>query len=273
MASTEGNARKGAGSDAKGYSIPIEDAQGSAEGSATDATPEENAAAENDSVKEAGSDPQGSEAAAPKDSTAEPDAAEKAEKAEDAEDANEDDIVAEAEAVVNEVSADDLEAARKDAAEWQDRYLRLHAEWDTYRRRTSEQRAEEKARATEKLVSDMLPVLDDFERTIAYAESNGEGGLLDGVRAVHNKMLDVLIHGGVEVIDPAGQPFDAIEQQAVGTVDNTEEYDETVAQVYQKGYRMGKKVLRPAMVTITSGGPKRPKEDDGDNGGNDEETA
>lgn len=149
--------------------------------------------------------------------------------------------------------------AQAEVAEWKDKYLRLHAEWDTYRRRMNEQREAEKALATEKLVTSLLPVLDDFERTIAYANDNGEVGLLSGVEAVHTKLIDTLVKGGVEVIDPAGEAFDALEAQAVATVDDTSVPDETVAQVYQKGYRMGTKVLRPAMVTVTTGGPKREK--------------
>ena len=192
---------------------------------------------------------------------------EEAEIVEDAQ-AAEEDIVSEAEAVVEEAAAaatGELEKLRKEASDWQDRYLRLHAEWDTYRRRTTEQRAEEKARAAEKLVDSMLPVLDDFERSIAYATENGEAGLLEGVKAVQAKLMDVLVKGGVKVIDPAGEAFDALEAQAVGTVPDEEAFDETVHDVYQKGYKMGKKVIRPAMVTITTGGPKRPKpEESGD---------
>lgn len=159
-------------------------------------------------------------------------------------------------------AAEALNAAKAEVAEWQDKYMRLHAEWDTYRRRTNEQRAAEKVRATEKLVSNLLPVLDDFERTINYAEANGEGGLLDGVKAVSNKLIDVLKKDGLEVLDPAGEPLNALEHQAVAVVDDPDQYDETVAQVYQKGYKMGTKVLRSAMVTVTTGGPKRPKEED-----------
>ena len=175
------------------------------------------------------------------------------------------DIVAEAEAVVEEAAAtDELEKARKEAREWQDRYLRLHAEWDTYRRRMTEQRAEEKIRATEKLMENLLPVLDDFERTVSYATENGEAGLLDGVKAVQSKLMDALGKGGLVVIDPAGEAYDALEAQAVATVPDEQSFDETVKDVYQKGYKMGKKVLRAAMVTITSGGPKRPKEEEED---------
>ncbi len=155
-----------------------------------------------------------------------------------------------------------VEAAKAEVAEWKDKYMRLHAEWDTYRRRTNEQRKLEKERANEKLVTSLIPVLDDFERTIEYASDNGESGLLEGVEAVHAKLMSTLEKDGVETIDPTGEAFDAIEAQAVGTIEDSSVPDETVSQVYQKGYRMGDKVLRPAMVTVTSGGPKRKKKKD-----------
>lgn len=175
------------------------------------------------------------------------------------------DAVAEAEEVLEaqaeEAPTNDelVEKAQAEAKDWQDKYLRLHAEWDTYRRRTAEQREQERLRAGEKLVDKLLPVIDDFERTIDYAEKNGEAGLIDGVKAVHSKFVNVLETGGVQVINPAGQAFDALECQAVATVDDASVPDETVHEVYQKGYKMGTKVLRAAMVTVTTGGPKRPK--------------
>lgn len=155
--------------------------------------------------------------------------------------------------------------AKEEAAEWQGKYLRLHAEWDTYRRRMKEQREEESRRATEKLVEDIIPVLDDFERSIDYANENGEEGLLGGVTAVYAKLNEVLVKEGVEIIDPVGQPYEALEAQAVATVDNPNVPDETVEQVYQKGYRMGNKVIRPAMVTVAVGGPKRETDEEEDN--------
>ena len=165
-----------------------------------------------------------------------------------------------AEAVAGAIEESELVAAAKaEAADWQDKYVRLHAEWDTYRRRMTEQREAEKVRATEKLMESIIPVLDDFARTEDYAEANGETGLLGGVKAVQTKLSDVLAKGGLVVISPAGEAFDALECQAVGTVDDPSVPDETVAQVYQPGYKMGSKVIRPAMVTITTGGPKREK--------------
>ncbi|MEF9841435.1 MAG: nucleotide exchange factor GrpE [Raoultibacter sp.] len=157
-----------------------------------------------------------------------------------------------------ELSPEDaLTLIRAEVEAWKDKHLRLQAEWDTYRRRTAEQRIQEKARAAEKLVESLIPVIDDFERTIDYAQKNGEVGLLEGIEAVHTKFVGVLDKDGVTVIDPCGEAFDALESQAVGTVDDASVPDETVAEVYQKGYRMGNKILRPAMVTVTTGGPKR----------------
>lgn len=162
----------------------------------------------------------------------------------------------EASEVIAEENAD---AAIKQEAEWKDKYMRLHAEWDTYRRRQKEQAELQKALAAEKLVGSLIPVIDDLERSIDYAKNNGETGLLSGVEAVLNKFVDTLVKDGVDVIDPAGEAFNALEAQAVGTVDDASQPDETVAEVYQKGYKIGNKVLRPAMVTVTTGGPARPK--------------
>lgn len=168
-------------------------------------------------------------------------------------------FVEEAEAVV--ADAELVQKAQAEAAAMRDKYLRLQAEWDNYRKRTAEEASEMRVRAAEKLMGDLLPVMDDFERAIAHAEGNGEAGLLDGVKAISTKLSDALGKHGLEAIDPAGDAFDALEHQAVGTVDDASVPDETVAQVYQKGYRLGKKVIRPAMVTIATGGPKRPKEE------------
>ena len=175
-------------------------------------------------------------------------------KIENKNDANSDELMKQA--------AEQLEKLQAEVKEWKDNYLRLHAEWDTYRRRTAEQREAGRATASEGLVSDMLPVLDDFERSISFAEDNGEKGLLDGVKAVHSKLINTLEKNGTEVIEPEeGEAFDALQHQAVSTVEDKEKFDESIAGVMQKGYKMGNKVIRPAMVSVTTGGNKRPSEE------------
>lgn len=159
---------------------------------------------------------------------------------------------------------DQIEAAKKEASEATDRMLRLQADWENYRRRTAAERFTEKERAAEGLVTNLLPVIDDIERAIEHAGATEDNEQLkqfvDGVSAVHAKMLGVLSKEGVEPIDPAGKAFDPLAHQAVGRVEDKDAFDETVAQVYQKGYKMGEKVIRTAMVTVTYGGPKRPAE-------------
>ena len=162
-----------------------------------------------------------------------------------------------------EEAAADVEAAKKQAADASERLVRLQADWDNYRRRTAQERLDERERAAEKLVVNLLPVLDDMERASEHAAKNDADNeslmqFVDGVNAVHDKMLSVLAKEGVEVIDPVGEPFDPLIHQAVGREENKDAYDETVSQVYQKGYSMGGKVIRNAMVTVTFGGPKRP---------------
>ena len=159
--------------------------------------------------------------------------------------------------------SDQIEAAKQQAAEANDRFLRLQADWDNYRRRTAQERLDERQRATERLVVDLLPVIDDLERAIEHADNLTDPAaqqFVEGVSAVCNKLVNVLNKEGVEVVNPVGEAFDPLSHQAVSQIEDTQAYDETVAQVYQKGYRMGGKDIRTAMVVVTHGGPKRPAE-------------
>ncbi len=167
-----------------------------------------------------------------------------------------------AEDVEVEEEINPLEAALAEVQEWKDRHLRLQAEWDTYRRRMNEQRNEEKLRATEKLVEHLIPVMDDFERSIDYANQHGETGLLSGVEAVYAKLVGVLSSDGVEILNPQDEEFNALEAQAIGTVEDSTVPEDTVVEVFQKGYKMGIKVLRPAMVRVSQGGPLREKQEE-----------
>jgi len=167
---------------------------------------------------------------------------------------------------VDEVfSMADIEAARAEAQAANERYLRLQAEWDNFRKRTAREREDEKARASESLVTKLLPVVDDLERSLDHAAKScpqGEfGEFVDGVRAVYDKLIDVFTRTGVEAIDPAGKPFDMNEHQALAQIEDPSVPVNTVRDVYQKGYRMGGRIIRTAMVTVTKGGPARAAEE------------
>ena len=159
--------------------------------------------------------------------------------------------------------ARDIMSAQQREADAAARLVRLQADWENFRRRTAQERLAEKDRAAEKLVLSLLPVLDDMERACKHAAENSSDDaaviqFVEGVEAIHDKMYAALNREGVEVIDPVGEAFDPMVHQAVGREENHDVFDETVAQVYQKGYRMGGKVIRSAMVTVSCGGPKRP---------------
>ena len=159
--------------------------------------------------------------------------------------------------------ARDIMSAQQREADAAARLVRLQADWENFRRRTAQERLAEKDRAAEKLVLSLLPVLDDMERACKHAaESNSDDVVvmqfIEGVEAIHDKMYAALNREGVEVIDPVDEAFDPMVHQAVGREENHDVFDETVAQVYQKGYRMGDKIIRSAMVTVSFGGPKRP---------------
>lgn len=151
-----------------------------------------------------------------------------------------------------------FEAITAEVTELRDRYARLQAEWDNYRKRTQAERESERVRASENLVMDLLPLLDDLERAIKHARETGEGGnLTDGVEAIQNKFLQILEKHKVTQIAALDEPFDAMQHQAVGTEEDASVPEETVVKVFQQGYRMGERVIRPAMVVTSTGGPAR----------------
>jgi len=152
----------------------------------------------------------------------------------------------------------ELEAARAEAADLRDRVARGQAEFDNFRKRTSREREEERKRAGERLVSELLPAIDNLERAIEHTTAGGDlVHLLAGVEAVHAQVITILGKEGVAVIDPFGQPFDHNTQQAVSQQEDAEVPADTVVAVFQKGYQMGGRVIRPAMVVVSTGGPKR----------------
>ncbi|MBQ6586202.1 MAG: nucleotide exchange factor GrpE [Coriobacteriales bacterium] len=175
-------------------------------------------------------------------------------------DAAADEAAAQSAARIEELETS-LAAAKQEAADAKDRHVRLQAEWDNYRKRTTNEREAERLRATERLVKELLPVIDDMERAITYTDADAPASsVLAGITAIRDKMLGVLAKEKVSPVDPTGQPFDALIHQAVGRVEDDSVPDETVMQVYQKGYDMAGRCIRPAMVTVSSGGPARDKE-------------
>lgn len=155
-----------------------------------------------------------------------------------------------------DVVADELETAKAEATEWRDKSLRAQAEFENTKRRLETRHADALLRAGERVVVNLLPVLDDLDRAIDHAVGDASD-VADGLTAVQRKLLEVIGREGASAIDPLGEPFDAEKHQAVQMSEDVEVPDHTVVDVFQKGYEMHGRVLRPAMVVVSTGGPTR----------------
>ena len=151
-----------------------------------------------------------------------------------------------------------LETALAETAELRDRVLRTQAEFDNFRKRIAREREDERKRATERLVVELLPAIDNLERAIEHTSADNDiNHLVTGVTSVHAQIVGVLGKEGVSVIDPVGQAFDPVTQQAVSQQEDPSVPEGTVVAAFQKGYEMGGRIVRPAMVVVSTGGPRR----------------
>jgi len=153
-----------------------------------------------------------------------------------------------------DVVDDEIEAARAEAGEWRDKAMRAQADFENTRKRLEVRHTDALLRAGERVVEALLPVIDDLERAIDHAVADG-GDIAEGLGAVHRKLLAVIAREGCTSIDPFGQPFDPARHNAVQMREDAEMPDHTVVEVFQKGYEMHGRVLRPAMVVVSTGGP------------------
>lgn len=131
-----------------------------------------------------------------------------------------------------------------------DKYLRLLAEYDNFRKRSVKEKLDASENATAKAALEVISVIDNFERAVA-AECSDEN-YKKGVEMIYNQFIDVIKKLGVEEIDALGKEFDPNLHNAVTQVEDENFGENTVSQVYQKGYRLGDKVIRCAMVVVAN---------------------
>lgn len=150
----------------------------------------------------------------------------------------------------NEAPAEE-DAPKAEDVDWKDKYIRLQAEFDNFRKRT----LREKMALIESGGSDawkaVLPVLDDMERAIAASEKSEDiTALREGEKLIYNKFIDILRQKGVVEIEALDKDFDADLQEAVARFDAGKEKSGKVIDVVQRGYKMGEQVLRYAKVVV-----------------------
>jgi molecular chaperone GrpE len=174
------------------------------------------------------------EAATEEPETEEPEAAEEAEAGDEAKAEDE------AEASKDEPSAEEQES---------ERYMRLMAEFQNFKRRAAKEKSDIHAFANERIVGDLLPVLDNFERALD-TETEDIEGYAKGMQLIFEQLKTALEKAGLKEIEALGQDFDPNVHNAVMT-DNTDEYEtDKISKVLQKGYKLNDKVVRPSMVAV-----------------------
>ena len=144
--------------------------------------------------------------------------------------------------------AEKLEA---DLAEKDAQMLRLRADFDNFRRRSAKEREELAAVVTQGILTDMLPLLDNFERAL-LAEGSDLDSFRAGVSMIYKQMQEALAKNGLEVVDTKDKKFDPNFHQAVMRVQDPEKEDDTIEQELQKGYMVKGRVIRPSMVQVVS---------------------
>src|SRR5215470_26098 len=156
----------------------------------------------------------------------------------------------------DEAELDELEALRNENEELIGTLQRLQADFDNYRKRAARDQDALIARAGERIVKELLPILDDLERALEAADQHEEAKLEDGVKLVHRQLEQLLEKEGLALVETDGK-FDPYVHEALLTQPSTAD-EGSVIEVLQKGYRLGDRVLRPARVVVAG-----PKEEDG----------
>lgn len=146
---------------------------------------------------------------------------------------------------------DKVKKLEAELEEWKNSYTRKLAEFQNFTKRKENEVAEMRKYASEGIIVKLLDNIDNLERAVdASKESQNFNSLIEGVNMILNNLKNLLTEEGVEEIEAAGKEYDPYEHKAMITENKEELDDNVVVQVFQKGYKMKGKVVRPAMVTV-----------------------
>lgn len=143
------------------------------------------------------------------------------------------------------------EKAEEKADDGNEKYVRLMAEFQNYKKRVAKEKNDIREYATEKLVMELLPVLDNFERALAASAEDDPAGYAKGMELIFTQMVTELQKSGLTEVEAEGQDFDPTKHNAVMTEEDEELESGKVSKVLQKGYALNDKVIRPSMVAVT----------------------
>nr|WP_322624588.1 nucleotide exchange factor GrpE [uncultured Flavobacterium sp.] len=168
---------------------------------------------------------------------------------------NETEQTADASAEQGIPSAEELSVEEKlseELAKEKDKFLRLFAEFENYKKRTSKERIDLFKTANQEVLQAMLPVLDDFDRALVQIAKSGDESLVKGVELIHNKLKDTLVSKGLEQVElKVGDAFDADFAEAITQIPApTEDLKGKIVDVVEKGYKLGDKIIRFPKVVL-----------------------
>jgi len=144
----------------------------------------------------------------------------------------------------------ELAKLRGDVDELQQLLIRRQADFENYRKRVERDRQEEGRRGVERLVTELIPILDGFDRALKGDHGQAVGEYGQGMLLIRKQLWDVLARHGVTIIDAAGKLFDPHVHEAIERVDSREYADGAIIDVFQGGYQFHGRVLRPAIVRV-----------------------
>jgi molecular chaperone GrpE len=153
-------------------------------------------------------------------------------------------------AAAEEQHGNSLETLQRERDALQDRLLRTAAEFDNYRKRMDRERADLAAFAAADVVLDLLPIIDNFERALQAPAAGDDEAFRKGIELIHKQMFDLLRKRGVKPIEALGADFDPNFHQAVIHESSPDHREGEVIQELQRGYMLGDRLLRPAMVKV-----------------------
>lgn len=148
----------------------------------------------------------------------------------------------------------ELQKAKEQAQENQEKYLRLYAEFENFRKRAQKDKEEFSRYAHEQVIKELLPIMDDFERALSHAESAKDvKSLVDGIKMVEKQMAGVLERFGLKSFTSLGEAFNPHVHEAMAHQNSSTYPPDTVMAEYRKGYNLNGKLLRPALVAVSKG--------------------
>jgi len=138
----------------------------------------------------------------------------------------------------------------KELSEQKERYLRLAADFDNFRKRTAQESERRSAAKKEALIHELLPAIDNLERALAVGPNTSFEQLLQGVDMISQQLRGILQQNEVEAEESLGKPFDPLRHEAIGSRRDPSKPDQSVLETVQRGYRRGAEIFRPAKVIV-----------------------